>query len=202
MKYRAMFQSLALTGVVCAALHAEPQIGDPAPNFSLRASDGKTYTLSDYKGRWVVLEWFNDRCPFIRKHYDSGNMQSLQEKYGEQGVVWLSICSSAPNREGYMTDQKAQEIRSEEHIKSVATLLDPHGKTGRTYGAKTTPHMFIINPAGTLVYKGAIDDKPTTDAEDVPGAVNYVSQALDEGLAGKPITVSQTKAYGCSVKYE
>src|SRR5258708_2242799 len=180
MKHRALFVSVLLLGTTSTILHAAPQIGKPAPNFTLPASDAKIYSLSDYKGRWVVLEWFNDRCPFIRKHYDTGNMQGLQDKYTKKGVVWLSICSSAPGHEGYMTAVEAQEIRSKERVASTATLLDPKGSVGRLYGAKTTPHMFIINPEGTLVYKGAIDDHPTTDKEDVPGAVNYVSKVLDE----------------------
>jgi len=202
MNSRVLSLSFLLLGVPSAALCAAPDIGKPAPNFTLPGSDGKTYRLSDYKGRWVVLEWFNDRCPFIRKHYDTGNMQRLQEKYTQKGVVWLSVGSSAPGKEGYMTAAEAQEIRSHEHVASTATLLDPHGTVGRLYGAKTTPHMFIINPAGILVYKGAIDNRPSTDKEDIPGAFNYVSKALDEAMAGKPVTTPETKSYGCSIKYE
>ena len=181
--------------------HAEPA---PlmAPDFSLPASDNKTYHLADYRGKFVVLEWFNKDCPFVHKHYDSGNMQKLQTTYLHKGVVWFSVASSAPGKEGYMTPEKATKTRVAYKSASTATLLDPEGKVGRLYGAKTTPHMFVINPKGEIIYSGAIDDHNSADPGDIPSSKNYVAAALDEALAGKPVTTSSTPSYGCSVKYK
>lgn len=181
---------------------AEVTIGKEAPAFAAKGSDGKEYRLADLRGKFVVLEWFNKGCPFVQKHYESGNMQKLQETYGQKGVVWLSIVSSAKGKEGFMTPHDAARVRADWKIKSAATLLDPRGQVGRLYEAKTTPHMFLIDPKGVLVYKGAIDSKNTTDADDIPASKNYVSAALDEALAGKPIAATDTKPYGCSVKYK
>jgi peroxiredoxin len=181
---------------------AEVRPGTTAPDFALPATDGKTYHLSDFQGKYVVLEWYNKSCPFIRKHYDSGNMQGLQKTYTQKGVAWLEIASSAPGKEGYMTPQDALSQRIKEKMNSTATLLDPDGKVGRLYGAKTTPHMFVINPKGTLIYAGAIDDHNSAEAEDIPKSRNYVADALDAAMAGKPVTTATTQPYGCSIKYK
>jgi hypothetical protein len=185
-----------------APLWAEPAIGKPAPLFTGHASDGKTYGLADYQGKFVVLEWYNPRCPFIRKHYDSGNMQGLQEKYGQKGVIWLAIDSSAPGKEGYMVAKEAEVMRGREKEKSLATLLDPDQKIASLYAAKTTPHMFIIDPKGILIYQGAIDDHNSADSVDIPKSKNYVAAALDQAMAGKAVAVASTHPYGCSVKYK
>jgi peroxiredoxin len=179
--------------------------GQPAPDFSLPATDGKTYHLADYQGKdgkYVVLEWFNKDCPFIRKHYSSGNMQKLQETYRKRGVIWFEIASSAPGKEGYMTPDEAVKVRIDDKSQSAATLLDPDGKAGQLYGAKTTPHMFVINPKGTVIYAGAIDDHNSADPADIPNSKNYVAAALDAALAGKPVQTPSSQAYGCSIKYK
>lgn len=177
------------------------EIGKPAPNFKLASAGGKEYSLSDYKGKWVVLEWINLQCPFVRKHYDSKNMQTLQQAYAKKEVVWLSICSSAPGKQGNFSGEELTAKIKEVGSNFAAYLIDGNGKVGHIYGAKTTPHMFIINPKGVLVYAGAIDDKPSTKVEDVKGAANFVSAALDAGLSQKEIKVSNTVSYGCNVKY-
>ncbi len=180
---------------------AEPSIGRPAPEFTGQGSDGKMYSLADYRGKFVVLQWYNRDCPFIHKHYDSGNMQKLQDTYAKKGVVWFEILSSAPGKEGYLTAAEAQQNRTKSGTKSFATLVDPESAIAKLYGAKTTPHMFIIDPKGVLIYQGAIDDHASTDAEDIPRSKNYVAAALDEALAGKPVSTPRTRPYGCSVKY-
>ncbi len=157
--------------------------------------------LSSYKGKYVVLEWMNPECPFIRKHYGTGNMQALQKEAVQKGAVWFSVDSSAAGKQGHLTAEQARVFQQEENNAATAILLDSDGAVGRLYGAKTTPHMFVINPAGVLIYAGAIDDKPSADPDDVKTAVNYVRQALNEAMAGKPVSVAQTKSYGCSVKY-
>lgn len=192
---------LGLSIVTASLAFAAVSVGKPAPDFSAKGSDGKAYHLADYKGKFVVLQWYNLDCPFIHKHYDSGNMQKLQDTYGKKGVVWFEIISSAPGAEGYLTADEAQDNRGKSGTKSLATLLDPQGKVGRLYGAKTTPHIFIIGPKGTLIYQGAIDDHNSADAEDIPNSKNYASAALDEALAGKPVSVPSTRPYGCGVKY-
>lgn len=176
-------------------------IGKPAPDFKLTSAIGKEHSLSDYKGQWVVLEWINLQCPFVLKHYNSKNMQTLQQTYAKKEVVWLSICSSAPGKQGNFSGDELTAQIKEISSNSTAYLIDGDGKVGRSYGAKTTPQMFIINPEGVLVYAGAIDDKPSTKLEDVKGAANFVVAALDAGLAKKEIKVSSTVSYGCSVKY-
>jgi peroxiredoxin len=202
MRNRWMLTVLVLTGGMTAVAGATPEIGKPAPLFTAKASDGKDYRLADYKGKFVVLQWYNRDCPFIHKHYDSGNMQQLQAKYGAKGVVWFEILSSAPGREGYLTAAEAQENRVKIGTKADASLLDPEGVIGRQYAAKTTPHMFIIDPKGILIYQGAIDDHNSAEAEDIPHSKNYVSAALDEALAGKPVSTPSTRPYGCGVKYK
>jgi hypothetical protein len=148
-----------------------------------------------------VLEWLNHGCPFVKKHYSSGNMQSLQKKYGEKGVVWLSVVSSAPGKQGYNLPDDANALSTEMKAAPAAVLLDPTGEVGKLYDARTTPHMFVINPEGVIIYNGAIDDKRSTDVEDISTSKNYVAAALDEAMSGKPVTVAATQPYGCSVKY-
>lgn len=181
--------------------HAMPETGKPAPDFTLSGQDGKPVTLSKLKGKWVVLEWFNKDCPFVRKHYGSQNMQGLQKKYAAKGVAWYSIISSKPGKQGHLTAKEAADEMKTAGMSSTAILLDPKGDVGRSYQAKTTPHMYVIDPKGDLVFMGGIDDKPTADAADIKGARNHVAAALDEGMAGKNISVPTTKPYGCSVKY-
>jgi peroxiredoxin len=184
------------TGTVTSAA-----IDKPAPDFSLAGIDGKTYKLSDFKGKYVVLEWNNFDCPFVKKHYGSGNMQALQKKYTDKGVVWLTICSSAQGREGYYEPAALVTMAKERKLASTAYLRDADGTVGRQYGAKTTPNMFVVNPDGNLIYAGAIDDKPSTDPKDIAGATNYVAACLDASMAGKPVATQTTVSYGCGVKY-
>ena len=195
---------ITLSSLVAAAMFATdvPPVGSAAPDFSLTDAKGQTHSLSQYKGKYVVLEWFNPECPFVKKHYGPGNMQKLQEEYTSKGVVWLSIDSSAPGKEGSLTAEQAQKTMSEWKTKQTALLLDPEGKAGRAYGAKNTPDMIVINPEGKIVYEGAIDSKATPNPADIPTSTNYVKVALDESMAGKPVSNSTTKPYGCSVKYK
>jgi peroxiredoxin len=194
-----LLASVASTALVAAD---SPAVGSSAPDFSVTDSKGKPQTLSQYKGKHVVLEWFNPECPFVKKHYGSGNMQKLQEEFTGKGVVWLTVDSSAPGLEGNLTPEQAEKKIAEWKTKQTALLLDPDGKAGRAYGAKNTPHMFVINAEGKIVYAGAIDSKATPNPSDIAGSTNYVKAALDESLAGKPVSNSTTKPYGCSVKYK
>jgi peroxiredoxin len=180
---------------------AAPKVGAPAPEFSLPDSHGKTHSLGDLKGKYVVLEWFNPECPFVQKHYKSDNMQNLQKEFTGKGVVWLTIDSSAEGKEGYLTPVEANKQIADWKIKSSALLLDPEGKVGHEYAATNTPHMYIIDPDGKLVYSGAIDNRPTPNPDDISGATNYVKVALEETMAGKPVTTANSRAYGCSIKY-
>lgn len=183
--------------------HAKLQaaIDKLAPDFSLKAIDGNEYKLSQFKGKYVVLEWNNPDCPFVRKHYGKGNMQALQRKYREKGVVWLTICSSAPGKQGYYEPSEVKKHLESEKSAATAYLLDREGEVGRMYGAKTTPHMFVIDPERVLIYSGAIDDKPSTKTADLAGATNYVQACLDAVLRGKSVKTKTTTPYGCSVKY-
>jgi peroxiredoxin len=176
--------------------------GETAPNFILTDISGKTHSLADFKGKTVVLEWVNYGCPFVRKQYDSHNMQNLQKEYTSKGVTWLSICSSAPGQQGNMTDAEWKKAIAEKGADPTAVLIDADGKVGHLYGAKTTPDMWIINPEGKVIYTGAIDSIPSTDVSDVPKATNYVKAALDASMDGKPVATAETRSYGCSVKYE
>lgn len=193
-----------LSSVLATTLLAidSPPVGATAPDFSLNDAKGKTYGLSEFKGKYIVLEWFNPECPFVKKHYGSGNMQKLQQDYTGKGVVWLSIDSSAPGTEGNLTAEQAEKIMTAWRTHQTAFLLDPDGKAGRAYGAKNTPHMFIINPEGKIVYEGAIDSKRSPNPADIPNSTNYVKVALDESMSGKPVTTANTQPYGCSVKYK
>ena len=195
---------ITLSSLVAATIFAAdvPPVGSAAPDFSLTDAKGQTHSLAQYKGKYVVLEWFNPECPFVKKHYGGGNMQKLQAEYTGKGVVWLSIDSSAPGLEGSLTPEQAQKTMSDWKSKQTALLLDPEGKAGRAYGAKNTPDMIVINPEGKIVYEGAIDSKATPNPADIPTSTNYVKVALDESLAGKPVSNATTKPYGCSVKYK
>jgi peroxiredoxin len=187
--------------VVLVATALAVKVGDPAPGFTAVDSNGKQQKLSDYKGKYVVLEWHNQGCPYTKKHYDSGNMQRLQKEWTGKGVIWLTVISSAPGKQGFVTHEQENEYVKKMNAVPTAVLMDPAGTLGRLYDAKTTPQMFIIDPKGTLVYQGAIDDKPTSDAADIPRSKNYVNVALTEIMAGKPVSEPATRPYGCSVKY-
>jgi peroxiredoxin len=178
----------------------QAQIGQPAPNFTLTGADGKSHSLADFKGKFVVLEWTNPNCPFVHKFYDSGAMQKLQAEETAKGVVWLRINSGAPGHDSQTPAEMASYV-AEHHVAATASLVDPTGATGHTYGARTTPDMYVIDKSGVLVYAGGIDDKPTPDADDIATAKNYVTAALDEAMAGKPVTTPTAQPYGCSVKY-
>jgi peroxiredoxin len=180
---------------------AAPQVGQPAPEFTLTDSNGQSHNLSDFKGKFVVLEWLNHGCPFVKKHYDGGNMQGLQKEYTGKDVVWLSIVSSAPGKQGHMSPEETNKTKEEKGSAATAILIDEDGTVGKLYDAKVTPELYVINPEGTLVYMGAIDDKKSVDAADVAGAKNFVKQALDEAMSGQPVSEATTTAYGCSVKY-
>jgi peroxiredoxin len=192
------FTAFALVSVPAAAA---PAVGAAAPNFKLADVNGKPVTLSDYRGKTVVLEWHNPGCPFVKKHYDSGSMQKTQAAAAKDGVVWLTINSGAPGKQGHMTGAEAKALVAKAGAKPAAYLLDPRGVVGKVYDAKTTPHMYVVNKAGTLVYAGGIDDKPTANPADIAGARNYVLAALAELKAGKPVSVATSRPYGCSVKY-
>jgi hypothetical protein len=189
---------LSGTGVAAAN---EAMVGQPAPGFVVTDTNGRTQALSELRGNFVVLEWFNPECPFVKKHYGSGNIQSVQKEAMDQGVVWLSVDSSAPGKQGHVTAEEANAFMQAQGGSPTAIVLDPDGTLGRRYGARTTPHLFIIDPAGTLIYNGAIDDTPSTDPADVPAATNYVRQTLAEAMAGEPVSVPSIQPYGCSVKY-
>ena len=192
---------LAAGAATATAQGAGPVIGQPAPNFSAPDADGKTRSLSQYRGKTVVLEWTNHECPYVRKHY-SGNMQALQKEATRDGVVWLSIVSSAPGQQGHVSGQQAKQLTASRGASPTAVLLDPSGAVGRLYGAKTTPHMFVINPQGRLVYAGGIDDVPTNRVEDLPRAKQLVRLALADLKAKRPVAIPASKPYGCAVKYK
>lgn len=177
------------------------QAADQAADFTLTDTHGKQHKLSDYKGKYVVLEWVNYDCPFVKKHYGSENMQQLQRKYTERGVVWLSIVSSAEGKQGHYPPEEMNQQAAQRKAAPTAILLDGDGTVGKLYGARTTPHMFVLDPEQQMIYMGAIDDKPTADPEDVKSATNYVAAALDEAMSGRPVTTAKSKPYGCSVKY-
>jgi AhpC/TSA family len=186
--------------MVCAsALALKP--GEQAPDFKGIDSNGKVQTLAQYRGKYVVLEWANKGCPFEQKHYKSGNMERLQKEWTARGVVWLSVISSAPGQDGYVTPPEENEYLRTMKAAPSAAILDPSGSIGRLYNAKTTPDMFVIDPQGRLVYEGAIDDQPTPDPASLKDAKNYVSAALEASMAGRPVEVAVTRSYGCSVKY-
>ena len=191
-------RDLVLTG---AAWAAPAKVGATAPAFSATATSGKSASLADYAGKIVVLEWTNHECPYVRKHYESGNMQTFQKEATGQGVIWLTIISSAAGEQGNVSSSRADELTKSRGAAPTAVLLDPTGVVGKMYGATNTPHMYVIDKAGVLQYAGAIDDKPTTRQSDIPGAHNYVRAALESVAAGQPVKTPVTRAYGCTVKY-
>jgi alkyl hydroperoxide reductase subunit AhpC len=201
------FRSRFILAVLSAALltlvsPAQVRVGDPAPAFTAADSHGQTQKLEQYRGKYVVLEWHNHNCPFTKKHYSSGNMQDLQKEWTAKGVVWFTVISSAPGADGYMTADQENAYLGQMHAAPSAVLLDPDGKLGHMFNAKTTPHMFVIDPEGKVIYEGAIDNRPTPDSDDVKGAENYVSDALLASMAGKTVNPAYTRPYGCSVKYQ
>ena len=177
------------------------KVGETAPAFTANATTGQGVSLADQRGKIVVLEWTNHECPYVRKHYESGNMQSLQKEITAQGVVWLTLISSSPGTQGYVTAKQADELTVSRKASPTAVLLDPTGVVGKSYGATNTPHMYLIDKAGLLVYAGAIDDRPTTRRADIQGAHNYVRAALEDMTAGRAVQTPVTRAYGCTVKY-
>ena len=192
------FSALASTA---GSAKAAPVVGQAAPAFTAKDSKGQTYSLDQLKGKYVVLEWLNHGCPYVKKHYSSKNMQRLQKQWTDKGVVWLSVVSSAKGKQGYQTAKDTNATAEEQGSQATAILLDPDGALGKLYAARTTPQMFVIDPQGVLRYAGAIDDKPTTNVKDVPGATNYVNAALEATLAGEEVEITTTRPYGCSVKY-
>ncbi len=192
--------AIAFISLVSQAI-ATPEIGKPAPDFQLADTNGVVHKLSDFKGKPVVLEWINHNCPFVVKHYSQGNMQGLQEKYTAKGVIWLSINSTNPSHKDFKDEAASNAATKEHNAKPTAVLLDKDGTVGKLYGAKTTPHMFVIDANGNVAYMGAIDSVKSTDAADIEGATNYVAAALDALLDGKTVEISSTQPYGCSVKY-
>jgi peroxiredoxin len=189
-----------LVGGAGAAL-AQVQPGKPAPDFALQDSSGKTVKLADFKGKTVVLEWTNQDCPYVRKHYGGGNMQQLQKDAAAKDVVWLTISSSAPGQQGHVNGLEADELTKSRKAAPAAFLFDPDGKVGHAYDARTTPHMYVIDKAGVLAYMGAIDDKPTANLADLKTARPYLKEAVEAVFAGEPVKVASTRAYGCSIKY-
>lgn len=200
-KLVALGAAAVLTAAPVHAPVAGPEIGKAAPAFTGTDSHGRKVSLTDFKGKWVVLEWLNHECPYVRKHYGGKSMQALQKKYGEKGVVWLSIVSSAPGKQGHTTPEQANALTVQTGASPKAVLLDPTGEIGMLYAARTSPHMFVINPEGVLLYDGAIDDKPTNRIPDLEGAHNYLAAALDEAMGGKAVSKAKTQPYGCAVKY-
>ncbi len=196
-----LFPIAAVFVIACQPALAAPPIGSQAPNFRLSDANGRAVSLSDFRGKTVVLEWNNPECPFVRKHYGSGNMQKTQAAAKRDGVVWLSINSSAPGKQGNLNAAPAKAAFAAQKAQPTAYLLDPDGKVGKTYGASTTPHMYVIDKAGKLVYAGGIDDKPTANPADINGARNHVLAALSELKAGKAVSVTSSRPYGCAVKY-
>ncbi len=191
----------ALTFALAAPASAAPAIGQPAPAFTIKDGAGKTRSLAEFKGQTVVLEWTNAGCPYVQKHYESGNMQGLQKAATQDGVVWLTLISSAPGKQGYVSPGEAKTWRTATGAGATALLLDPAGQVGRTYQAKVTPHMYVVNAAGTLVYMGGIDDKPSADPASLKGAKNYVAAALADLSAGRPVANTVSRPYGCTIKY-
>ena len=200
---RAIVPIAACIFLLAAPLLATPaaRVGQSAPDFSGTGSDGKNYHLADYRGKYVVLEWHNNGCPYTQKHYNSGDMQRLQKEWTEKGVVWFTVISSAPGKQGYINANAENAYMAKMGAAPTAALLDPTGAIGHLYDAKTTPQMIVINPQGVVVYDGAIDNRPTSNLKDISGATNYVRLALEQSLSGKPVETAATRPYGCSVKY-
>ena len=191
----------AAIALAAPAAHAAPVVGQAAPAFTAKDADGKTRSLSEFNGKTVVLEWTNDGCPYVQKHYKSGAMPGLQKSAAKDGVVWLTLISSAPGKQGYLEGAQARGWKATNGAGSTALLLDPTGQVGHAYEAKTTPHMYIVDKTGKLVYMGGIDDKPTADPASLKGANNYVSAALSDIKAGRAVSTPVSKPYGCTIKY-
>lgn len=204
MSLRPMLKAALLTTTLAFAApgFASPAVDQPAPSFTANTADGKTVSLDSLKGKTVLLEWTNHECPFVKKHYDSGNMQSLQKDAAAKGVVWLQVISSAPGKQGQVDGATAMKLNSARSALPAGVILDPEGKLGKLYGAQTTPHIFIIDAKGVLIYKGGIDSLATADKADIAKAEPYVSEALTALAAGRKIAANNTKPYGCSIKYE
>ena len=203
MKIRSLVLATVVLGSIAVAFGATSKVavGASAPAFETVDSTGKSVRLEDYKGKYVVLEWSNFGCPYVQKHYNSGNMQSLQKKYTAKGVVWLTIFSSGEGQQGYYQPAELTKLGAQKKMSSKL-IPDPDGTLGKLYGAKNTPTMFVVNPEGNVIYMGGIDNKPTPDPEDITSAKNYVAAALDEALAGKPVTTPVSRPYGCGVHYK
>jgi peroxiredoxin len=198
------FATITQRGILAAPpawAAAVAKVGDAAPGFTVSATTGKSVSLADQRGKLVILEWTNHDCPYVRKHYETGNMQSLQRETTAQGVVWLTLISSSPGTQGYVTPKQADDLTVTRKANPTSVLLDPTGAVGKTYGATNTPHMYLIDKSGLLLYAGAIDDRPTTRRADVQGAHNYVRAALEDVAAGRAVQTPVTRAYGCTVKY-
>jgi peroxiredoxin len=199
---RTLYSGAAIAAIALAAsAWAAVEVGKPAPDFKAQDLAGAEHSLQEYRGKLVVLEWNNPGCPFVQKHYDSGNMQKLQKEFTQKGVVWLTVNSTNPRSDDFKTPEAQRAWDQEKHLASTAYLRDPDGTVGRLYGAKTTPHMFVVDRNGVVVYAGGIDDKRSTDAADIPGSKNYVVAALNNVLAGQPVATASAPPYGCSVKY-
>lgn len=197
-------RSLIAIGVlaIAASVHAAPAVGQSAPDFTLKDVSGKTVKLSDYRGKHVVLEWTNPGCPYVRKHYNSGNMPATQKDAVNKGVVWLAINSTEKSNWEYMEPAKLVVWLKDHKSQPSAVLLDEEGDVGKAYGARTTPHMYIVNPNGQLIYAGGIDSIASSNPEDIKQATNYIRQGLNEALAGKTLSAATTRPYGCSIKYK
>ena len=198
---RNLWCGLIITLLLFSSAYAV-KVGEAAPDFQAKDSNGQVHKLSDGRGKFVVLEWHNNGCPYTRKHYESGNMQRLQKEWTAKGVVWLTVISSAPGTQGFVTPSQENDYLKTMKAAPTAVLMDPGGSLGHLYAAKTTPHMFIIDPNGTLIYNGAIDDHPTSDQSDIASSRNYVSTALQQAMGGQPVKEAATRPYGCSVKYK
>ena len=192
---------LIITVLYACGSSAALRVGEPAPGFEGVDTGGNVHRLADYRGKTVVLEWTNHDCPYVRKHYGAGNMQAQQREAAAQGVVWLSIISSAPGKQGHVSPEEAGELTRKRKAAPLAVILDSEGRIGRAYHARTTPHMFIIDESGVLVYMGGMDSISTASPDDIPQATQYVRVALQELAAGKPVSTPVTRPYGCSVKY-
>jgi peroxiredoxin len=202
-RMRQLVRALAIAGALAtmATASANPELNQPAPAFAAQGADGKSIKLDAYKGKTVVLEWTNHDCPYVKKHYESGNIPTLQKEAAAKGVVWLQVVSSAPGKQGHVDGATAQKLNGARHAAPAGTVLDPEGSVGKLYGAQTTPHIFIVNASGQLVYKGGIDSLATTSHADLTKAEHYVANALKSIESGKPIEKANTRPYGCSVKY-
>jgi AhpC/TSA family len=193
--------SAALALAIAAIPLAAARVGDSASDFTATGSNGQAYKLADFRGKFVVLEWHNQGCPYTIKHYQSGNMERLQKEWTAKGVVWFTVISSAPGQQGYVNAAQENDYMKRMNASPTAALLDPNGQLGHLYNAKTTPQMVVIGPTGTMLYNGAIDDRPSSSMSDISRAKNYLTQALTEAMEGKPVSTPTTRPYGCSVKY-